>query len=75
MDMEDDNVEGIMEETASIVEKVEEMTATDVDYIADIMDKTVKILKITKEVGSHFSSENHLPIKRNRLKQNPLVFT
>ncbi|XP_069101076.1 uncharacterized protein [Argopecten irradians] len=51
MDMEDDNVEGIMEETASIVEKVEEMTALDVDYIADIMDKTVKVHKITKEVG------------------------
>ncbi|OWF34702.1 uncharacterized protein LOC110443881 [Mizuhopecten yessoensis] len=51
MDMEDDNVEGIMEETASIVEKVEEMTATDIDYIAEIMDKTVNVHKITKEIG------------------------
>ncbi|XP_060082233.1 uncharacterized protein LOC132561550 [Ylistrum balloti] len=51
MDMEDNNVEGIMQETASIVEKVEEMTAVDVDYIADIMDKTVNVHKITKEVG------------------------
>jgi len=58
MVMEDDNVESIMEETADIVEDVKEMTYLDVDYIADILDKTVNVKKITRKVRDSLGIAN-----------------
>ncbi|XP_063447801.1 uncharacterized protein LOC134727351 [Mytilus trossulus] len=48
VDVEDNNAETVMEETAEIIENAQEITAEYIDYIAEIVDKTSEVTQATK---------------------------
>ncbi|VDI65017.1 G protein-coupled receptor 126 [Mytilus galloprovincialis] len=48
VDVEDNNAETVMEETAEIIENAQEITAEYIDYIAEIVDKTSEVSQATQ---------------------------
>ncbi|KAK3102670.1 hypothetical protein FSP39_013054 [Pinctada imbricata] len=52
MTVGEDNVEGVMEETADITESVDDLNELDVEYIAEIMKKTANTARIGKFVAA-----------------------
>ena len=48
--MEDTNIEGILEETADIMDHFEDITGLDMGYIAEIMEKTTNIARLPQLV-------------------------
>ena len=53
MNVGNDNVEGVMEETADIADTVEDLNELDVEYIAEIMEKTARTTRMSKFVSSN----------------------
>ena len=53
MNVGNDNVEGVMEETADIADTVEDLNELDVEYIAEIMEKTARTTRMSKFVSNN----------------------